>query len=162
MNIDCILDTFKRHDVEFILLGGMNFLLRHEPVVTFDIDFWINDTPENRSRCEKALIDLDVSWGATDKEWGKATQLKQGWLSRQAMFCLMSPHGAIDIFRCIKGLDDWTECAAKAVHGKTAGGADYLGLSDADMLKCQYALDENQRKPDRIRILEEQEKNNAS
>lgn len=31
MNIDCILDTFNRRDVEFILLGGMNFLLRHKP-----------------------------------------------------------------------------------------------------------------------------------
>lgn len=155
MNVDHILETLNKHNVEYILLGGMNFLLRHEPILTFDIDFWINDTPENLTRCEVALTELDVSWGATDQEWGKAGQLNPGWLSRQIMFCTMSPHGAIDVFRAIKGLNSWEESAGSAVKEKTAAGIEYLGLSDKDMLKCQYALEENQRKLDRIRILEE-------
>ena len=158
MNIDHILDTFNRHGVEHILLGGMNFLLRHEPVLTFDIDFWINDTPENLKRCEQALVELDASWGATDDEWGSVARLRPDWLSRQTMYCTMSPHGAIDIFRAVKGLGDWRESAESAVEGKTANGSTYLGLSDEDMLKCQYALDENQRKFDRIKVLENSRK----
>lgn len=160
MNIDHILDTFNKHGVKCLLLGGMNFLLRHKPVLTFDIDFWIHDTPENLERCEQAMSDLDASWGATDEEWEKVALLEHGWLSRQAMFCTMSPYGAIDIFRTVKGLDDWEESAAKAVKDRTANGSEYLGLSDEDMLKCQYALDENQRKLDRIRTLEEAEGQN--
>jgi hypothetical protein len=155
MNIDRILETFNRQGVEHVLLGGMNFLLRHKPVLTFDVDFWINDTQENRARCEKALVELDASWGATDEEWESVKLLEPGWLSRQAMYCTMSPHGAIDIFRTVKGLGSWIESAASAARGKTANGTEYLGLSDKDMLKCQYALEENQRKLDRIRILEE-------
>ena len=155
MNIDRILNVFNGCKVEYILLGGMNFLLRHEPVLTFDIDFWINDTPENLARCETALAELDVSWGATDDEWGKVARLGSGWLSRQTVFCTTSPHGAIDVFRAVKGLESWKGCAEAAAKGKTANGTEYLGLSDGDMLKCQYALDENQRKPNRIKTLEE-------
>jgi hypothetical protein len=123
-------------------------------VLTFDIGFWINDTPENLMRCETALAELDASWGATDDEWGKVAKLNPGWLSRQIIFCTMSPHGAIDIFRAVKGLEDWKKSASAAARENTAGGTEYLGLSDEDMLKCQYALDENLRKQDRITILE--------
>ena len=41
MNVEHILRVMQRHQVAFILIGGMNFLLRHQPVVTFDVDFWI-------------------------------------------------------------------------------------------------------------------------
>jgi hypothetical protein len=39
MNIDHILQTFNTCEVDYLLIGGMNFLLRHEPVLTYDIDF---------------------------------------------------------------------------------------------------------------------------
>lgn len=161
MNIDRILEAFNRYGVEYILVGGINFLLQHKPVLTFDVDFWINDTQENRNRCERALAELDVSWGETDEDWGKVAQLNPGWLSRQAMFCTMSPHGAIDIFRAMKGLGSWADSVRSATKGKTASGTEYLGLSDADMLQCQYALDEGQRKLDRIRTLEDARDGNA-
>ena len=144
----------NKYEVEYLLLGGMNFLLRHEPVLTFDVDFWVNDTEENLLRCEKALVELDAAWGQTDEDWGSVSRLDQGWLSQQVMFCTASPYGAIDIFRAVKGLDDWQTCAGSARRESTSSGIAYLGLSDEDMLKCQYALDENQRKLDRIRILE--------
>jgi len=51
MNIDHILRTFNACAVEYLLIGGMNFLLRHEPVLTYDIDFWIRDTVVNRGHC---------------------------------------------------------------------------------------------------------------
>ena len=55
MNVDQILRAFNETQVEYILIGGMNFLLRHAPILTFDVDLWIDDTPENRARCEAAL-----------------------------------------------------------------------------------------------------------
>jgi hypothetical protein len=38
MNLDRILETFSAQRVDYILIGGVNFLLRHEPVTTYDID----------------------------------------------------------------------------------------------------------------------------
>ena len=55
MNVDEILRVFNECGVEYLLIGGMNFLLRHQPVLTYDIDLWIRDTPMNRAvRCGAA------------------------------------------------------------------------------------------------------------
>ncbi len=61
---------------------------------------------------------------------------------------------AIDIFRAVRGLPDWTQAAQRAVPSRTAAGVAYRGLSDEDMLACQLALDEKDRKLERIRALE--------
>jgi hypothetical protein len=90
MQVDLIVRTMVQHEVEFLLIGGMNFMLRHEPVLTFDIDFWINDTQQNRSACEKALGELDAEWGPTESEWGPVAG-RVGWLTLQGVYCLTSP-----------------------------------------------------------------------
>lgn len=46
-----MLTAFNAAGVEYMLIGGMNYLLRHDPVLTFDVDVWINDAEGNRARC---------------------------------------------------------------------------------------------------------------
>ena len=81
MNVDHILGTLNGHHVAYILIGGMNFLLRHAPVLTYDVDLWIEDTPENRDRCERALGELQAEWGASDRDWGPVAAKAEGWLA---------------------------------------------------------------------------------
>jgi hypothetical protein len=38
MNVDEILGELGAAGVDYLLIGGMNFLLRHEPELTFDVD----------------------------------------------------------------------------------------------------------------------------
>lgn len=153
MNIDQILKTLNDHEVAYVLIGGMNFLLRHAPVLTYDVDLWIEDTPENLRRCEKALGELQAQWGASDDDWGPAADKPAGWLHRQSVFCLTSPYGSIDVFRTVKGLGPWAQSRARAKTSETAGGVRFVGLSDEDMLKSQMALPEAERNPQRIRAL---------
>jgi hypothetical protein len=155
VNVDRILETFNRHGVACLLIGGMNFLLRHQPVLTYDVDLWIEDAPENAPRCEQALADLDAEWGPTDHDWRPVAQRAPGWLRTQGVFCLTSPHGPIDIFRAVRGLGEWAASAARGLRSQTAAGVSYLALSDEDMLACQLALDEDDRKPERVRVLRE-------
>ncbi len=155
MNVDHVLQTMNRLHVEYLLIGGMNYLLRHQPVLTYDIDLWIQDSEDNRTRCEQALADLSAEWGMTESDWSPVVEMTGGWLDRQSVFCLTSPHGAIDIFRGVSGLKDWKTCRAQAVSEQTAAGVEYFGLSDADMLACQLALDESHRKQQRIDWLQE-------
>ncbi len=154
MNVDRILDELNRHEVAYLLIGGVNFLLRHEPVLTYDVDIWVADDVDNLSRCERALVTLDVEWGTTDSDWGAVKNRKPGWLASQPIFCTTSPHGAIDIFRHVKGLHNWATCNRRAISGVTASGIPYRGLNDDDMLASQKALDDKDRKLDRIRSLE--------
>ena len=153
MNVDHILQTFNQHQVEYLLLGGMHFLLRHAPILTYDVDTWIEDSDANRNRCERALAALDAEWGKTDADWGPVAARPAGWLDAQSVFCLNSPHGAIDVFRAVHGLPSWSASRQAAVSGQTSSGVPYFGLSDEDMLQCQLALDPAFRKPDRIAAL---------
>jgi hypothetical protein len=154
IDIDHVFDVLNGQHVDYLLIGGMNFLLRHQPVLTFDVDVWIDDTPANRARCEAALIELDAEWGPTETEWGPVRRFAPGWLELQAVFSLTTKAGALDVFRHLAGAGSWAACRARAVRGRTSGGREFWGLSDKDMLACQYALDEPLRKLDRIRYLE--------
>jgi len=153
MNVDHILQTFNVCEVEYLLIGGMNFLLRHEPVLTYDIDFWIRDTSANLARCDAALSQLEASWGPTEDSWRPISQ-QSGWLARQTVFCLTSPAGAIDIFRTVTGLPSWETCRTRAAIGQTAALVEYYGLCDEDMIACQLALPEGQRRQARIESLQ--------
>jgi len=155
MNVDSILAAMNQHDVRYLLIGGMNFMLRHRPWLTYDIDFWIEDTQENRHRCELSLVHLGAEWGSTEENWALVSELPEDWLSKQTIYCLNSPHGAIDIMRVVKGLDDWQTCWQQGIDEKTHAGIPYRGLSDRDMLQCQLALSEAQQKVERVRLLRE-------
>ncbi len=152
--IDDILQTFNDHGVQYMLIGGVNFLLHHQPVATFDVDFWIEDTDENRARCQAALVALSASWGPDDKQWRDVKDLPANWLTWQGVFCLTSRQGWIDLFRAVKGLGSWSDSRQRARTGVTAIGTAYVGLSDEDMLQCQLALSEEERKLDRVRVLQ--------
>ena len=152
MNVDRILRALNRNKVAYMLIGGVNYLLRHQPVLTYDVDVWIEDTEKNLRHCEEALSQLKAEWGSSDNDWIPVAKRGSGWLKRQTVFCMTSPAGAIDVFRQVKGLNDWRSCFERSVRGKT-GGIPFHGLSDKDMLKCQKALNISERKQDRIRTL---------
>jgi hypothetical protein len=122
MNVEHILETFNRQKVGYLLIDGMNIFLRHCPDTTFDVDLWIEDSPENRLRTHQALVELKVEWGATDEEWGLVEKKPASWLDRQTVFCLNSPAGSIDIFRVVTGLGAWDLCRNRAVKAVTKGG----------------------------------------
>lgn len=153
MNIDRILEEMNRHGVEFILIGGVNFLLRHRPILTFDVDFWIRDAAENLDRCANALAALDAEWGPSENQWVPVRNLPQGWLSKQSVYCLTSPHGAIDVFRNVPGLESWPACRQRAIESATAAGTPYVGLCDADMLAAQEALPAQEQNHERVAYL---------
>ncbi len=56
MDIDGILDRLHAEQVDYILIGGVNFLLRHEPELTFDVDIWVKDRDANLARLNRALV----------------------------------------------------------------------------------------------------------
>jgi hypothetical protein len=153
MNVDHILSTLNATNVRFLLIGGMNFMLRHQPILTYDLDIWIEDSESNRLACESALVALDAEWGPTEATWGPVKQLPAGWLAAQGVVCLATPHGALDVFRAVAGLDDWQTCWNRGVSEQTALGTSYRGISDEDMLHCQTALEPGSQKSDRVKTL---------
>jgi hypothetical protein len=152
LDIEEILAAFNEADVRYLLLGGVNFALRHDYVITIDIDFWIEDTQENLARTNAALRTLNAEWGPTALDW-KAVPEDPAWLKRQSAFCLTTPLGPVDIFRAVKGLEDFDICFKRSSAAITPRGVRFQSLSDEDMLRCQEALDPSSQKLDRMRTL---------
>ena len=157
MNVDLILRTFNESGADYILIGGMNFFIVHEPVTTFDVDFWIADSQTSHIAVHRALSSLaaEVSFSPKGDDWQLVSNLASSdWLNRHAVFCLNSPHGAIDVFRSVPGLQAGyeklkPECPMRA----TKSGIRFRSLSDKWMIQCQLALPEAERKQDRLRAL---------
>ena len=145
--------ALNERSVSYLVLGGMHFLFRHEPVLTYDLDVWIEDTSENRARCVTALEDIDATWGESDSTWGPVTSLSGDWLARQPVFSLLTKCGPLDIFRSVAGLTSWPDSRRVAVEVHLSEGVSYYGLSDRDMLACQEALSDRDQKLDRMRVL---------
>ena len=153
MNIDRILESLNSARVDFILIGGVNFLLRHGGPLTYDLDIWVEGSDENLHKLVKALNDLNAEWGATEATWARV-KMDIGWLKQQTVFCLITREGGLDIFREVRGLEGkYEECKSRAIPARTKGDVQYLGLSDRDMLQTQLALELADRKLDRISIL---------
>ena len=53
---------FARHDVEFIVVGGVAAVLGGAPISTFDLDIVHRRTTENVSRLVDALAEIDARY----------------------------------------------------------------------------------------------------
>ena len=153
MDIDRILRILNAHQVDFILIGGVNFLLNHVPVLTFDTDIWFRNSSKNRDCLNRALQEMGAEWGETENTFRSVPE-DPNWLKRQVLFCLNTRFGALDIMAEVKGLEGrYHECREATTEKQTPAGIAHLSLSDKHMLDCQLALEEKDRKLDRIRIL---------
>ena len=159
MNIDRVLQSLAKNEVDYLLIGGVNFLLRHAPEITYDIDVWIADNPKNLERTVTFLKSIIAEWSAKEDDW-KPVPDTTTWLTLQPVFCLTSPIAAIDIFREVKGLENrYDVCKVAAIAAETASGVPFWALSDQHMLEAQLALPVNQQKSQRIEALNKAIKN---
>lgn len=157
MNVDLILSTFNEEGADYILIGGMNFFLVHEPVSTLDVDLWVADEDTNLRAVHAALgkLSAEVSFDPKGEQWQLIAQLSDWrWLRRAPLFCLNSPNGSIDVFRHVRGLEAGYESLRDSCPlCRTPSGISFRSLSDTLMIQCQLALDEAERKQDRLRAL---------
>jgi hypothetical protein len=153
MNVDEILRALNDEQVDYLLIGGMNFLLRHLPELTFDVDIWVRDDAENLSRLTRALRSLGAEWGPTEAAWAPVPE-DWRWLETQTLFCLTTRHGALDVFRDVLGLEGrYPECEIRGVFAHTANGIPFYALCDRDMLASQEALPPAEQKVRRMETL---------
>lgn len=148
-----ILRTLQALEVEYLLIGGMNFFLAHQPVSTQDIDVLIEDSEDNRRRCELALTAMDAEWGKSDSDWGYVRDKAPGWLSQQQVYCLLTNFGPLNIFRSVKGVVSFKEAKQRASVKLLDDQVSVSLLSARDLLECQLVLPEGSRRLDRVAYL---------
>ena len=56
--------SFQRHDVKYVVIGGIASILHGVPRATFDLDILIEATPDNAQRLLDALLDAGLGTAA--------------------------------------------------------------------------------------------------
>ena len=56
--------SFQRHDVKYVVIGGIAAILHGVPRATFDLDILIEATPDNARRLLDALLDAGLGTAA--------------------------------------------------------------------------------------------------
>jgi len=56
--------SFQRHDVRYVVIGGIAAILHGVPRATFDLDILIEATPDNAQRLLDALLDAGLGTAA--------------------------------------------------------------------------------------------------
>ena len=57
--------SFQRHDVKYVVIGGIASILHGVPRATFDLDILIEATPDNAQRLLDALLDAGLVTAAS-------------------------------------------------------------------------------------------------
>ncbi len=57
-----VLDALVRHEVRFIVVGGVAAVLQRVPITTVDFDILHDRAPDNVERLLAALRDLDATY----------------------------------------------------------------------------------------------------
>jgi hypothetical protein len=52
------LELLARHDVRYLIIGGLAFIYHAKPRFTKDIDIWLDPAPDNLGRANTALADF--------------------------------------------------------------------------------------------------------
>jgi tRNA nucleotidyltransferase/poly(A) polymerase len=59
-----VFSSFQKHDVRYLVIGGIAAILYGVPRATFDLDILIDATPENAQRLLEALLDAGLGTAA--------------------------------------------------------------------------------------------------
>jgi len=89
-----LLAVLVRHEVEFVIVGGVAAVLAGAPISTFDLDVLTDCAPANLERLLAALEEIDARY--LDPA-GREIRPNAERLRRQRMNLLTSPLGRLDV-----------------------------------------------------------------
>lgn len=131
-----LIDSFRRHEVEFLVVGAHALALHGYPRNTYDLDLWVRRSNESATRIRAALADFGVQIG----EEGE----RQFTLQRN-MLKLGVPPNQVDILTFLDGCD-FEEAWARRVPGDLAETkVAFLSLEDYVATKKASGRDKDAR-----------------
>ncbi|HEY6323160.1 MAG TPA: hypothetical protein VJA16_16565 [Thermoanaerobaculia bacterium] len=93
-----ILEVLHRHQVDFILVGGVAAILEGAPVSTLDLDIVVRAAPEDRGRLLDALEEIHARYLDPG---GRHIVPDAGKLATLRMHRLVTDHGLLDVLESI-------------------------------------------------------------
>ena len=134
LDVDRIVDTFRRHGVDFVVIGGIAVLAHGHPRATFDLDFMADLALRNMERLAAALAELRARVRGFDAELLDVDPCDPAQLSSGANWTLVTDAGWLDFMPAATGARDYAEIAADAIDVRD-GALRIVGLDDLVRMK---------------------------
>ncbi|MDQ3986136.1 MAG: hypothetical protein M3280_06515 [Actinomycetota bacterium] len=141
-----ILEVLERHDVRFVLIGGLAARLHGSPTVTIDVDICPARDEPNLQRLVEALDAIDASPRGVEND--VPFQLDVQTLRRGMNFTFSTSLGALDVFGEPTGTGGYAELVANAVE-LDVDGLKLLVASLEDLMRMKETTG---RAKDRIEL----------
>ena len=112
-DVEALLDTLSRHEVRYLVIGGIAAVLFGSPYPTEDLDICADEKGPNRQRLADALIEL----GATEWDPHKDEFVEREWsehmLSADKTWLLGTRFGRLDILFAPAGTGGYPDLARR-------------------------------------------------
>jgi len=115
-----VLDVLSRHGVDFVVIGGIAVIGHGHVRNTRDVDFVAANDPENLSRLEAALLELNAElWGVEAHRLD--VELDAETLANGANFTLVTDAGGLDFFNEVPGGAPYEDVRERAIEVELSG-----------------------------------------
>ncbi len=111
---DALLEVLHRHDVRYVLIGGLAAALRGSATPTFDVDITPSAGPANLARLSAALKELDARIRVDGIPDGFPFSHDAASLSQMTTLNLVTRFGDLDIAFDPAGVADYSQWEADA------------------------------------------------
>ncbi|CAN5334953.1 hypothetical protein BH20ACT5_BH20ACT5_08830 [soil metagenome] len=133
-----MLAALQRHEMEFVLIGGMAAIFHGSPLLTQDIDITPARNRENLTRLSAALTELDAKVRAVELDEALPFSHDADSLAAVQVWNLSTPYGDLDISFVPTGTTGYDDLR------RDAGRVDFRGLqiwvaSLADVIRSKEA-----------------------
>jgi hypothetical protein len=110
-----LLEVLDRHDVEYVLIGGLAGALHGSPAATNDADICPARTPKNLSRLADALVELGARIRTESEFDGLAFDRSPEFLNVVELLNTTTNAGDLDVSFVPTGTDGYDDLAERAV-----------------------------------------------
>jgi hypothetical protein len=145
---DALLDVLHRHDVRYVLIGGLAAALRGSAAPTFDVDITPDVSTENLARLSTALTDLDARIRVDGIPEGIPFSHDAASLAQMTMLNLVTRSGDLDVAFDPAGVGGYSRWEAGAASVTVLGVPVQVASLD-DIIRSKEAAD---RGKDRLQL----------
>jgi hypothetical protein len=128
-----------RHDVRFVLIGGLAATLHGSPLPTLDVDICPSLDQENLRRLAAALEEMDARIRTPDAPQGVRFPHEAAFLANVQLLNLTTRFGDLDLSFRPSGTDGYADLAKRVVTMR-AGGVDLAVAALEDVIRSKEAV----------------------
>ena len=144
-----ILELLNKHEVDYIVVGGVAGVIQGAPVTTFDLDTLVRVHEDNAERLSRALIELDARY----REHQSVVKPTKEDILAGGHLLLLTRAGPLDLLGFIGNKDRYEDMLPRSAEISMAGGT--LRVLELEELIRQKKLSDRPKDRAMLELLEE-------